>query len=300
MSKSSFPARGRKCSATSKALLVGAMALGVPLACFAGGSKNGDPFSNGTFFSNEGTFQTTIRGKNLSGVATFSTANGEETASSGTFSVNFQGVAYSGNVDGSSDSASGTIAAVMEGSTDRAGEGDVETLVSSNVEVVGSEVVSGGTATVPIADQTVKVEVVTVDEFGNETTTTTTTSTDGRTETINLPDTIADVTGTVDEIATSDFNDVLYAAGSFTAKLRNSFPNQVFKGKGTMEFTQINFDLLPPALQTTVASISVKGSRISSTSQVFSPSEVTAPSIITTTELRNRGDITTTELLIRE
>ena len=107
-----------------------------------GSGQNGNPFSNGTFFPNEGTFQATIRGVNLSGVATFSTGASSSNStssngtSSGTFAVSYQGTTYSGGMDASYDAAGGTIAATMEASVSRSGTGNLtesstQTLASS-------------------------------------------------------------------------------------------------------------------------------------------------------------------------
>lgn len=251
-----------------------------PLAMAFGGSA-GNPFGNGSYFSTEGTFQNTIRGKNLSGVATFST--GDAAASvmpSGSFTVSYQGLTYVGNVDASIDPAASSIAAAMEASITRQGSGTAINTISSSYVPTGTQTVSGGTAVVNLPDQ------VTVVDAPPALPVTTTVS--GLTQTINLPDTTADTFGWVDEIGTSKYQDTSYASGSFTAKLKNSFPNQIFKGKGKMEFTAINFDLSPPALVTTSVNISVKGVRISSTAQTFTEQTVQAPSVITTTDFVNR------------
>lgn len=257
-----------------------------PLA-LALGSGNGDPFSNGTFFPNEGTFQTTVRGLNLSGVATFSTGTSNSTSTSstsGTFTVAYQGLSYTGNVDASVDSAGGTIAATMEASVSRGGNGTATDTVSSTYGVIGTTTHTSMSVTM----QTTTTQVVTdntanVPPGGIVTTTTT----------VNAPITLmsstpVDVSGWTDTIATSKYQDSLYTSGSFTAKLKNSYPNQIFKGKGSMEFTSINFDLLPPALVTTKVAISVKGSRTSDTVQSYTDQTVQAPSVLTTTTLQNR------------
>jgi hypothetical protein len=257
----------------------------VPIAtspvALAFGGPNSNPFGNGSYFPTEGTFQTTVRGKNLSGVATFST--GDAAASvmpSGSFTVSYQGLTYVGNVDASIDPAASSIAATMEASITRQGSGIATNTISSSYEPTGTQTVSGGTAVVNLPDQ------VTVVDAPPALPVTTTVS--GLTETINLPDTTADTFGWVDEIGTSTYQDTTYASGSFTAKLQNSFPNQIFKGKGKMEFTAINFDLSPPALVTTSVNVSVKGVRISDTAQTFADQAVQAPSIITTTDFVNR------------
>ena len=244
------------------------------------GQNSGDPFGNGTFFPTDGTFQTTIRGKNLSGVATFSTGGNSKISTTGTFSVSYQGTSYSGNVDGSIDPAGGTIAATLEASVAGLGSGTTTETLSSAYGVTGTATVAGGTAVVNLPDQ------VTVVDAPPALPVTTTIS--GLTQTITLPDTTTDVMGWMDTIAKSTYQDTAYVSGAFTAKLKNSFPNQIFKGNGTMTFTSINFDLLPPQLVSTEVSIGVKGVRISDTAQTYTPKTVQAPSIITTTSVQNR------------
>lgn len=266
------------------ALVVAAFifAISVPqVQAFGGGS--GNPFGNGSFFSNEGTFQATIRGLNLSGVSTFSTgssASGNSTSSSGSFEVIYEGTGYTGNVDANIDAASSSIAAAMEASVVRGGNGTSTTTLSSNYTVTGTS--SNGTAVVNLPD----LVVTTTSDKGNGTITTDTTTTTGRTEVISIP---SDVAGWVDTIATSTYQDTSYVAGSYTAKLKNSYPNQIFAGSGAMAFTGIDFTLAPPALVTETVAVSVKGVRISDTAQDYTAQAVQAPSVITTTTLENRG-----------
>ena len=312
---------------SSFALLALLLVLFLPIATspvvmgFSG--NNGNPYSNGTFFSNTGTFQTTIRGVNLSGVATFSTGDTTTTGtSSGNFAVSYKGLSYSGSMDASIDTAGGTIAATMEASVTRGGSGTASNTIKSSYEPTGTQAVSGGTSVVNLPDQTttdttivsggtgvtLQTTTVTVDNTGNvppggvvittttapvtitlpDTVTPTTTTISGQTQTINNAGSTADKYGWVDTIANSTYVDTAYTSGSFTAKLKNSFPNQIFKGKGTMAFTAINFTLLPPVLETTKVAISVKGSRISDTAQTYTDQTTQAPSIITTTTVQNR------------
>lgn len=272
------------------AIVCAATTLTAPLAsAFSGGNSN--PYGNGSFFPNEGSFQATIRAVNLSGVATFSTGASSSNStssngtSSGSFTVTYQGSSYTGNVDASMDSAGGTIAATLEASVLRGGNGTVTNVLSSTYQLSGSSTtttVDGGTALVTLPDQVTTVD----DGAGNITTTTIS----GQTQTINLPNTVVSTPGYewVDQVATSEYMDTLYAAGSFTAKLGNSFPNQIFKGSGSIAFTSINFSLSPPALVTTNVEVSVKGSRTSNTAQSFTSTTAEAPFVLTTTATQTR------------
>jgi hypothetical protein len=281
--------RNRSVFALSALFLVIFLAIITSPVAMAFSQNNGDPFSNGTFFPDEGTFQTTVRGKNLSGVATFSTSGDSSTSSSnstssGSFSVSYQGLSYSGNVDASMDSADGSIAATMEASVSRGGNGTATSTLSSTYGVTGTAVGNGTSVVMQTTTTQIVVDNTADVPPGGISTTTTT---------VNAPVTLSSPTttptsGWTDTIATSTYMDTLYSSGSFTAQLKNSFPNQIIKGKGSMEFTSINFDLLPPALVTTTVPISVKGSRTSNTAQSFTDQTAQAPSVITTTKVQNR------------
>ena len=145
------PKRNRILKAAWGILLVLAMTpLGISPTYGSAGPKNGDPFSNGTFWPSEGTFQAIMRGKNLTGVATFSTVGtGIEdiTASGGgIFSVFFNGVTFVGNVNSAIDVHSGQIAATFEGSIPGQ-EGSGSTIVNSEFGLISETFESGGTTT---------------------------------------------------------------------------------------------------------------------------------------------------------
>jgi len=190
-------------------------------------------------------------------------------------------------VDAGIDPVGGTIAATFEASVNRLGSGNSTSVLSSSIELSGNSTLVPGTTTAGGTASILQTTTVTVDNTadvppGGIVTTTTTAPV-----TITLPSTrTADTTipgfNVVDETASSTFTDTLYVSGSFTARLKNSFPNQIFSGKGTMEFTSINFDLAPPALVTTAVNIGVKGVRLSNTAQTFIPKTPQAPSVITT------------------
>ena len=322
--KQMFPAtalRGKSLNALVCSLLGAALAILGSTPAHAMGGGNGSPFSNGTFFPTEGTFQTTIRGVNLSGVATFSTSGSNSTTSgtssnstsSGSFTVAYSGLSYTGNMDASIDPAGGNIAATMEASVNRFGSGNATTTLSTSYQLTGTYTTTngtttngtttngttsgGGTYTIPGTTS------VTIDNTGNvppggissttttapviltyPTTNTASTTTPGTT----TPGTTTPNYQWVDKLANSSFTDTLYASGSFTASLQNSYPNQIFKGKGSMTFTSIDFSLAPPTLTTTKVNISVKGVRTSNTEQAYTSTTVQAPSVLTTISYKGR------------
>lgn len=272
MKMSSILTSSRKKSFFVATALVVLPVLTSPIAMAFGGG-NGSPFSNGTFFPNEGTFQTTVRGLNLSGVATFSTgtssSNSTSTStSSGTFTVVYQGLSYTGNVDASYDAAAAQIAATMEASVTGTGNG---TLTTNSTQTLSSTYGVVGTQTdvieLPSTSVTSFTGNITVVPGGQ---TTVTSNILGWQDTIYTYDT------------TTKYQDTYYVSGSFAAKLQNSYPNQIFKGKGSMTFTSINFTLSPPVLASATVAISVKGVRISDTVQSYADQTVQAPSVFTT------------------
>lgn len=240
-----------------------------------GGYSNGAPFSNGSFFPTDGTFQATIRGKNLSGVAVFSTsADGDNAgagSSSGSFSVVFNDATYVGNVYGSIDTVAGQIAATLEASVDRSGNGQLITTLQINQQVLTDTTNEFEPVFITITDPD-----GTVTEIPDGTVLTNTETTQSLLET--------------ELTATSDYNDVLYVSGSFLANLYNSYPNQGFTGKGKMTFQelQITFSetnssaLAIPSLETTTVNIKVDGARTSNSSQTFTPFTVEVPYVVTT------------------
>jgi len=83
----------------SLALSVFAAFLAFSPQSHAGASnKNGNPFGNGTFFQNSGTFSAVIRGQNLSGTMLFST--GVSTNGGTNFSGGSCVISYLGSPDG--------------------------------------------------------------------------------------------------------------------------------------------------------------------------------------------------------
>gem|GEM_PF-6842463 len=161
------------------------------------------------------------------------------------------------------NSAGGTIAAIMEASVAGTGSGNLTNTLSSTWTTTGTDI--------QIVENPWIINPVTGESMS------------GGQTVVSTP-----IYGWVDTLATSTYNDTYYASGAFTAKLGNSYPNQIFKGKGSIAFTAIDFSLVPPALATTTVPISVKGSRISNTAQTFTGSTAEAPSIITTTSTQNR------------
>ena len=77
-------------------------------------NKNGNPFGNGTFFNNSGTFSGVIRGENLAGITQFTTTSSSTNTlatSQGATFVYIEGVAFSSGVAATYNPSAGTLSA---------------------------------------------------------------------------------------------------------------------------------------------------------------------------------------------
>ena len=97
----------------SYSLLLSALAVGLVLCTSsevrAFGGPPGGPFSNGSYFPNDGTFSAVVRGENLTGTLQFSTTSGAGPeavggtggiGSTGVATIYFDGDTYQGNSQG--------------------------------------------------------------------------------------------------------------------------------------------------------------------------------------------------------
>jgi len=217
--------------------LIGAACLSlfaaIPSTLHAGASnKNGNPFGNGTFFSNSGTFSAVIRGENLSGTMLFSTgvndsgaaSNGPTAMSPGTGGssvIVYQGNTYQGNAAGMWNPSSGTVSGQFWGG---------QTLSGSNSSTVFPEVYPGvDTNTWPLI----------LNVQSNQLITYTNTNT-GSTYYSNV---VVTNTIAIEPVGTNVYQDSVYMNGSFQGQMQNSYPNQTFTAFGTAQQQQ----LAPPA-----------------------------------------------------
>ena len=114
------------------------------------GGKPGGPFSNGTYFPNEGTFSAVLRAENLIGTLQFSTSS--SSASSGVATIYNDGDTYIGNSSGSFDPSSNNIAVTFQASIP--GQGQQTISVQKPVTTQVTTLVDSGNGTVtPVQTQ---------------------------------------------------------------------------------------------------------------------------------------------------
>jgi hypothetical protein len=91
-------------------LLIGSALAVAPSLHAGGGNKNGNPYGNGSFFPNNGTFTGVIRGTNLGGITQFSTSTTNSLSTSqGSAFIYIYGFSYSSGVAANLDPAANTI-----------------------------------------------------------------------------------------------------------------------------------------------------------------------------------------------
>jgi hypothetical protein len=252
------------------AALISAIAvLSTPGRIQAFGGPPGGPSSNGSYFSNNGTFSAVLRGMNLTGTLQFSTTEGSgpvpssvsqtttgigNTAQTSTISssglggvgstgvafIYFNGSTYEGNSQGSYNPESSGMTVTYQAQSAGQGNGNI---------VLSRRYVS-------------------------------TTTTNGTTTTTQetLP------------IKTVNYYDSKTINGFANCKTSNVFPNQKFKGSGEavvqeLNFTESNSD---PFVQTIgPLKVSLTGVRLSNTASSFNTMSIVSPSVSNTATLTN-------------
>jgi len=90
------------------------------------GGAPGGPFSNGSYFPNDGTFSAVVRGENLTGTIQFSTTSGSgetRAGSTGVSTIYYNGDTCIGNSQGAYDPQSSTM--VVSFQSDAEGQGEL-------------------------------------------------------------------------------------------------------------------------------------------------------------------------------
>jgi hypothetical protein len=229
----------------SRSLLLSVIGLGILLSnsdeALAFGGPPGGPFSNGSYFSNNGTFSAVVRGENLTGTLQFSTTDGagaplqfevvdpqtglptlQDTntgrGSSGVATIYYDGDSFSGNSQGSLNSEASTMTVMFQADMVQQGQ---------QSDVIVTEVINGNTNQREI-----------------------------------------------------NYFDGVYLSGAANCKTSNAFPNQKFEGDGEAEMQNLQFPGgSTPIVNAMSLPIFVTGIRLSNTASNFFTSDVQAPSV---------------------
>ena len=220
-----------------------------PPEAIAFGGAPGGPFSNGSYFSNEGTFSAVIRGENLAGVLQFSTTGGAgpvpqagqeaigpfqpydvEVAalgglgSTGVATIYYDGDTFAGNSQGAYNPAASTIAVNFQANIAGQGQQDVQILQAVIDPATG----------LPHNYQATRRYL---------------------------------------------YFDSVYFNGFAECEASDAFPNQKFAGSGEAELQFLDFSSGTPALVAQRLSLSVTGVRLSNVASSFATRNVTPPSV---------------------
>jgi hypothetical protein len=235
-----------KKTSTLAPLLIGSLVAMLQLTSApearAFGGAPGGPFTNGSYFPNDGTFSAVVRGENLSGTVQFSTTAGSGqtgAGSTGVSTIYYDGDTYLGNSQGSYNPQASTMEVNFQ--ADVQGQGEKSIKVKTGVT---------GLQALPLYGINGNIVGYT---------------------TVNA-------TSYLDTTEVYYF-DSLYLNGYANCKTSNAFPNQKFSGSGEAQFQQLNFSNFTPFLDFVTVPISVTGVRLSNTSTTFATSEVRPPSV---------------------
>jgi hypothetical protein len=230
-------------------------------------NKNGNPFGNGSFFSNTGTFSAVVRGSNLSGTLYFSTGTDSNSASTnsspGSSDIVYEGYTYTGNSQASWNPSSSAISGQLNGGQLLSG-----TNSSTVISPIPPTIVEKVTNTI--------VTNTTVDPFTGATNSTAS----------NITTTNMIVIGSVGK---NSFNSSLYMSGSFLGNVNNSYPNQTFSAYGNVIQEQLASQTAgePATVASVTIPISVSGIRISDTITSFATISNSVPYSTTTYQPTN-------------
>jgi hypothetical protein len=110
------------------------------------GGPPGGPFSNGSYFPNDGTFSAVVRGENLTGTLQFSTTSVGGAGSTGVSNIYYDGDSYQGNSQGAFNPQASTMTVSFQ--ADAQGQGEQSIQVSKQVTNTTTE---NGTTTTSIS-----------------------------------------------------------------------------------------------------------------------------------------------------
>jgi hypothetical protein len=249
-------------TATSIALLA------TPSRVQAFGGPPGGPFSNGSYFPNDGTFSAVVRGENLTGTLQFSTTAGAGPSPAAPAAP------------AAADGAAGAPQAAGAGSTGGVGSTGIATIYFNGDTFRGN---SQGASNPVASSMTVNFQAGAQGQ-GEQTIEVQTPVTTSETTNVINP-----LTGQVTPVQTTQtqfiptrqiiYFDALYINGVAECKTSNAFPNQKFQGTGEAEFQQLVFSGATPFFDAIRFDISVTGVRLSNTASAFATTDVRPPSV---------------------
>jgi hypothetical protein len=260
------------------AFAMAAVLFSTPVRVEAFGGPPGGPFSNGSYFPNDGTFAAVVRGTNLSGTLQFSTTGGAGPAAAG-------GGAAVGNAG-----TTGTGAATEGGSTGAAagsaGGGGTGSTGVANIYYSGSTFRGNSQGSYNPADSGMEVTFqaeaagtgsgqILVQQKVQSSTTSNGSTTNSY---------------TLIPVTTLNYYDSKSLNGFANCQTSNSFPNQKLKGLGEVVVQELffaNSNSSPEVVTSQPIRVSVTGVRLSDTAANFNTTSVTSPSVVRTTILTN-------------
>jgi len=128
-------------------LLLATLVLGLMIStsfeALAFGGSPGGPFSNGSYFPNDGTFSAVVRGENLTGTLQFSTSS--NASSTGVASIYFDGDSYLGNSQGATNPVDSTMTVNFQADAEGQGQNtiEVQTPVTTQVTTLVENPITG-------------------------------------------------------------------------------------------------------------------------------------------------------------
>jgi hypothetical protein len=149
-------------------LLLPALVLGLIISTssetLAFGGAPGGPFSNGSYFPNDGTFSAVVRGENLTGTLQFSTSN--NASSTGVSSIFYDGDTYLGNSQGVINPTDSTMTLEFQSSAQGQGEQTININVLYTTNSTSNGTTTSSQQTIPL--KTVNYfDVKTIEGFAN-------------------------------------------------------------------------------------------------------------------------------------
>lgn len=259
-----------KTSSKISFLMLAAVACMTPSQVKAFGGPPGGPFSNGSYFPNDGTFSAVVRGTGANGTVLVGTLQFSTTSGSGPRN------AQTTSLEGANNSG---VLSVSEGT------GGVGSTGVSNIYYNGSSFRgnSQGSYNPQSSGLTVTFQASTGGQ-GNGTI-----NVNARYTTTNTSNGTTTTTQETLPVKTINYVDSKSLDGFADCSTSNAFPNQKFQGSGTATLQQLDFagGNADPTVQSIPVPVSVTGVRLSNVTSSFSTTPVTNPSVITTTILTN-------------